>query len=72
MPSNKRMKLTSLSAAPGKMEAPPRAPAGKRDGRTGSQLIRGVRRTSFVQPQRMPRKSTDDLSRAPGRPTEAE
>jgi hypothetical protein len=39
------MKLTSLSAAPGQMEAPPRAPHGKVEGRTGSQLIRGVRRT---------------------------
>jgi hypothetical protein len=35
------MKLTSLSAAPGKMEAPPRAPGASIDGRTGSQLIRG-------------------------------
>lgn len=36
------MKLTSLSAAPRGMEAPPRAPARRMDGRTGSQLIRGV------------------------------
>jgi hypothetical protein len=42
MPHNKRMKLTSLSAVPGQMEAPPRAPHGKIEGRTGSQLIRGV------------------------------
>jgi hypothetical protein len=35
----------SLSAAPGKMEAPPRAPHGEVEGRTGSQLIRGVLRT---------------------------
>jgi hypothetical protein len=40
------MKLTSLSAAPGQMEAPPRAPHGQMEGRTGSQLIRGVRWTS--------------------------
>jgi hypothetical protein len=45
LPPNKRMKLTSLSAAPGKMEVPPRAPAARMDGRTGSQLIRGVLRT---------------------------
>jgi hypothetical protein len=45
VPQNKRMKLTSLSTAPGQMEAPSRAPQGKREGRTGSQLIRGVRRT---------------------------
>jgi hypothetical protein len=36
------MKLTSLSAAPGKMEVPPRAPHGEVEGRTVSQLIRGV------------------------------
>jgi hypothetical protein len=52
MPQNKRMKLTKLSAAPGwlpttvRTEAPPRAPAGRRDGGTASQLIRGVGRTS--------------------------
>ncbi len=45
VPPNKRMKQTSLSAAPGKMEAPPRAPEGRTDGRTGSQLMRRVRRT---------------------------
>jgi hypothetical protein len=44
------MKLTSLSAAPGwwqdgRAEAPPRAPQGRRERRTGSQLIRGVGRT---------------------------
>jgi hypothetical protein len=44
-PSNKRMKLTSLSATPGQMEAPPRAPEGRMDARTGSQLIRGVSQT---------------------------
>ena len=49
-PPNKRMKLTSLSAAPGWLqstwtEVPPRAPAGRIDGVTGSQVIRGVRRT---------------------------
>jgi hypothetical protein len=44
-PSNKRMKLTSLSATPGQMEVPPRAPHGQVEGRTGSQLIRGVRPT---------------------------
>jgi len=38
--------LTNLSAAPGQMEAPPRAPAAGTDGRTGSQLIRSVRRTT--------------------------
>jgi hypothetical protein len=48
---NKRMKLTKLSAAPGwlstavRTEVPPRAPAGRIDGGTASQLIRGVRRT---------------------------
>ena len=40
---NKRMQLTSLSAAPGELEAPPRAPAAGTNGRTGSQLIRSVR-----------------------------
>ncbi len=39
------MKQTSLSAAPGQMEAPPRAPHGKRERRTASQLMRRVRRT---------------------------
>jgi hypothetical protein len=39
------MKQTSLSAARGQMEAPLRAPHGQVEGRTGSQLIRGVRRT---------------------------
>jgi hypothetical protein len=55
-PPNKRMKLTSLSAAPGQMEAPPRAPHGKAERRTGSQLIRGVRRTgrSGAQSTRRP------------------
>jgi len=45
---NKRMKQTSLSAARGQMEAPLRAPHGALEGRTGSQLIRGVRRTESV------------------------
>jgi hypothetical protein len=43
--SNKRMKLTSLSAAPGKLEAPPRALRRFAAVRTGSQLIRRVVRT---------------------------
>ncbi len=42
-PSSKRMKQTSLLAAPGKMEAPPRAPHGNWERRTGSQLMRRVR-----------------------------
>jgi hypothetical protein len=42
---NKRMKQTSLSAARGQMEAPLRAPHGEAEGRTASQLIRGVRPT---------------------------
>jgi hypothetical protein len=51
-PSNKRMKLTKLSAAPGwspttvRTEVPPRAREGRIDAGTASQLIRGVRRTS--------------------------
>jgi hypothetical protein len=46
--SNKRMKLTKLSAAPGwspttvRTEVPPRARAGRMDAGTASQLIRGV------------------------------
>jgi hypothetical protein len=50
-PPNRRMKLTKLSAAPGwllttvRTEVPPRAPAGRTDGGTASQLIRGVLRT---------------------------
>jgi hypothetical protein len=49
--SNKRMKLTKLSAARGwlsttvRTEVPPRARAGRSDAGTASQLIRGVRRT---------------------------
>ena len=44
--SNKGMKLTSLVAAPvWQAEVPPRAPHSKVEGRTGSQLIPGVRRT---------------------------
>jgi len=47
VPPNKRMQLTNLAAAPVlQAEAPPRAPAGGTDGRTGSQLIRSVRRTT--------------------------
>ena len=43
---NKRMELTKLRAAPERQEkVPPRAPAGKMDGGTASQLIRSVRRT---------------------------
>jgi hypothetical protein len=46
MPSNKRMQLTKLRAAPVLQdEVPPCAPAGGMDGGTASQLIRGVRRT---------------------------
>jgi hypothetical protein len=45
MPSNKRMQLTKLRAAPVlQAEVPPCAPAGQLDGGTASQLIRGVRR----------------------------
>jgi hypothetical protein len=44
-PPNKRMKLTSLSAAPGQTKAPPRALRRFATGRTGSQLIRGVLQT---------------------------
>jgi len=36
------MQLTSLSVAPGELEAPSRAPAAGTNGRTGSQLIRSV------------------------------
>ena len=46
MRSNKRMQLTKLATAPIRQaEVPPRAPAGRADGRTASQLIRGVRPT---------------------------
>jgi hypothetical protein len=51
MPSNKRMKLTKLSAAPGWSpttvwtEVPAHARAGRIDAGTASQLIRGVLRT---------------------------
>jgi len=42
---NKRMQLTKLRAAPvPQAEVPPCAPAGRTDGGTASQLIRGVRR----------------------------
>jgi hypothetical protein len=45
-PSNKRMQLTKLRAAPVlRAEVPPCAPAGRSDGGTASQLIRGVGRT---------------------------
>jgi len=46
-PPNKRMQLTKLTAAPVlRAEVPPCAPAGETDGRTASQLIRGVRPTT--------------------------
>jgi hypothetical protein len=45
VPSNKRMQLTKLRAAPVlQAEVPPCAPAGEMDGGTASQLIRGVGR----------------------------
>jgi hypothetical protein len=45
-PSNKRMQLTKLRAAPERQaEVPPCAPAGRADGGTASQLIRSVRLT---------------------------
>jgi hypothetical protein len=45
-PPNKRMQLTKLRAAPVRQaEVPPCAPAGRMDGGTASQLIRGVGRT---------------------------
>jgi len=44
MPSNKGMKLTNLSEAPGETEAPLRAFRRFAAVRTGSQLIPGVRR----------------------------
>jgi hypothetical protein len=45
-PSNKRMQLTKLRAAPERRaEVPPCAPAGQMDGGTASQLIRSVRPT---------------------------
>jgi outer membrane protein assembly factor BamE (lipoprotein component of BamABCDE complex) len=45
-PSNKRMQLTKLRAAPVlQAEVPPCAPAGQTDGGTASQLIRSVRQT---------------------------
>jgi len=46
MRSNKRMQLTKLATAPIRQaEVPPRAPAGRADGRTASQLIRGAQQT---------------------------
>jgi hypothetical protein len=43
---NKRMQLTKLRAAPVlQAEVPPRAPAGRSDGGTASQLIRSVGQT---------------------------
>jgi hypothetical protein len=45
-PSNKRMQLTKLRAAPVlQAEVPPCAPAGQTDGGTASQLIRSVGQT---------------------------
>ena len=45
-PPNKRMQLTKLRAAPERQDkVPPCAPAGRTDGGTASQLIRGVRHT---------------------------
>jgi hypothetical protein len=45
-PSNKRMQLTKLRAAPERQDkVPPCAPAGRMDGGTASQLIRSVRQT---------------------------
>ncbi len=45
-PSNKRMHLTKVRAAPElQAEVPPCAPAGRMDGGTASQLIRSVRCT---------------------------
>jgi hypothetical protein len=56
--SNKGMKLTSLVAAPGwQAEVPPRAPHGEAEGRTGSQLIRGVGPTKGGGVPRMGRAS---------------
>jgi hypothetical protein len=47
-PPNKRMQLTKLRAAPVlQAEVPPCAPAGGMDGRTASQLIRRVLRTTL-------------------------
>jgi hypothetical protein len=45
-PSNKRMQLTKLRAAPVlRAEVPPCAPGGQTDGGTASQLIRSVGQT---------------------------
>jgi hypothetical protein len=45
-PSNRRMQLTKLRAAPERQDkVAPCAPAGETDGGTASQLIRRVRRT---------------------------
>jgi hypothetical protein len=49
-PPDKELKLTK-PAAPGRMKAPPRAPAARTDGRTGSQLVPGVRRTWRIRRQ---------------------
>ncbi len=47
-PSNKRMQLTKLRAAPERQgKVPPCAPAGRMDGGTASQLIRSVRQTEY-------------------------
>ena len=52
-PSNKRMQLTKLRAAPVvQAEVPPCAPAGATDGGTASQLIRSVLRTRGRGPRR--------------------
>jgi hypothetical protein len=49
-PSNKRMQLTKLRAAPVRQaEVPPCAPAGEMDGGTASQLIRSVGQTSEMR-----------------------
>ena len=61
-PSNKRMQLTKLRAAPvWQAEVPPCAPAGQRDGGTASQLIRGVRQTFLATEVRLrvPGSATD-------------
>ena len=50
--SNKGMKLTNLSAAPGETEAPPRAFRRFAAVRTGSQLIPGVRPTQLLAERR--------------------
>jgi hypothetical protein len=57
MPSNKRMQLTKLRAAPvWQAEVPPCAPAGWMGGGTASQLIRSVRRTQGRETARLARR----------------